>query len=127
MAYEERPEVEQRDTRSFRSGTVGTIVVRADADPPVDKFLQLCHREPQFESTWRRHSRLATSEQRLANYAARANWTDQEIANLLIAYRRRYGRGCECQRRPIGEAVRSERCRRFRNWHRKLAVSRLSA
>lgn len=82
--------------------TVGTVnvvrvVLDADANPPIDKMDVLREVEKKFALSWdRRRTDLNDQsasgyDMSLASLAARANWTDQEIANLLIAHRRRHG------------------------------------
>jgi hypothetical protein len=62
-----------------------------------DKFDLLAELEPKFMATWR-HKRkdfqdqsLSTYDMSLAALTLRAGWTDQEIVNLLIHHRRKYG------------------------------------
>lgn len=71
------------------------FTVRADGEPPFEKFAALCDAEPRFKRSWN-HERtdLDTSasgyEQSLATWAAMASWTDQEIADLIIAHRKKW-------------------------------------
>jgi hypothetical protein len=68
----------------------------SDAEPPFQRFQVLCDVEPKFKAAWD-HFRKDMTDQTasaydmaLANLAVQAGWTDQEVANLLIAHRRRY-------------------------------------
>jgi AraC-like DNA-binding protein len=76
---------------------VGALALRPDAEPPADKFAQLYQVCPAFAQAWnRQRPDLADQSQSsydlsLADIAALNGWTDQEIANLLIAARRKHG------------------------------------
>lgn len=74
--------------------SVGAIKLDPHAEPPQLKLSALCSIEPRFEASWF-HKRTdlkdgspSAYDQSVANYAAQADWTDQEIANLIIARRR---------------------------------------
>ena len=67
------------------------------AEPPADKLAALCSGDPAFLATWE-HKRRDLSDESpsgydlaLASRAAAAGWTDEEVANLLVAFRRRHG------------------------------------
>ena len=72
------------------------IVLRPDAAPPTEKWEALMSAEPKFKRSWN-HDRKDLSDQSpssydfsLASIAFQAEWTDQEIVDLLIAHRRRH-------------------------------------
>jgi hypothetical protein len=72
-----------------------TLVFDQAAQPPFDRFIQLCE-DREAKRAWE-HKRpdlpdqeILTYEAALANVAVQAGWTDQEVANLLIAHRRKY-------------------------------------
>jgi hypothetical protein len=72
------------------------LTYSTDAEPPFQKFQALCDAEPKFKASWD-HKRRDLKDQTasaydmaLANIAVQAGWLDQEIANLLIAHRRRF-------------------------------------
>lgn len=74
-----------------------TFSIDPEAEPPALKFVALLTNEKRFKSSWE-HSRRDLGDQSLSSYdmslatlAAYADWTDQEIANLLIAHRRERG------------------------------------
>jgi hypothetical protein len=75
----------------------GDLTLDPQAEPPWDKLDLLRDLEPRFDQSWRR-ARTKRSEtwsssewdQSLAAYAAQAGWSRQEIANLLIASRRKH-------------------------------------
>jgi len=95
------------------------LVLRPDAEPPAVKLLDLASTSPAFWETWnRRRSDLADGSQSgfdlsLATIAALCGWTDQEIADLIIAHRRHHGQKPEKAlredyvRRTIGKARRA--------------------
>jgi len=75
---------------------IGRIMLRPDAAPPMDKWEALMSAEPKFKKSWN-HDRKDLSDQSpssydfsLASIAFQADWTDQEIVDLLIAHRRRH-------------------------------------
>jgi hypothetical protein len=77
-------------------GTYGDIVLDPIAEPPFDKFLALLEAEQKFRQSWdRKRKDMGDSpseyDMSLANFAVRAGWSDQEVVNLLIAWRRRHG------------------------------------
>ena len=81
---------------SFTQGASG-LALDPDAEPSFTRMEALLKLEPRFRATWEKH-RPELSDQSpsaydmaLANHAVRANWPDQEVANLLIAFRRRHG------------------------------------
>jgi len=76
---------------------IGDLILDPNAQPPFQKFEVLREIEPKFWLSWN-HQRKDMQDQSasaydlaLANYAAMAGWTDQEIASLLIAHRRKHG------------------------------------
>lgn len=76
---------------------VGELVLDPQASPPFDKFEALIENEPKAKLSWERKRRdlrdqsPSSYDMALATYAAMAGWTDQEIANLMIAHRRKHG------------------------------------
>lgn len=77
--------------------TVGALVLRADAEPPAERFTALCRSCPAFVRSWERqrtdlHDQSQSGyDLSLASIAALDGWSDEEIANLLIAARRKHG------------------------------------
>ena len=73
------------------------INLSEDADVPFKKWEALCGAQPDFLKSYeRKRSKRDMPDQSgssydmsLASFAVAANWTDQEIANLLIASRRK--------------------------------------
>lgn len=76
----------------------GDLVLDPRAEPPWEKLVLLRDLEPRFDQAWKRHRTKRTEnwspsewDQSLANYAAQAGWSRQEIANLLIYSRGKHG------------------------------------
>jgi hypothetical protein len=74
-----------------------TISIDPEAEPPSLRFNALMENEARFQASWK-HKRKDLGDQSLSSYdmslatlAAYAEWTDQEIANLIIAHRREHG------------------------------------
>jgi hypothetical protein len=82
---------------AFARVAVDALTVREDAEPPFDKLTALLAADRRFRKTWERsRSDLADRsasgwDMALADAAAEAGWSDQEITNLLIAHRRKHG------------------------------------
>lgn len=83
--------------RAIRPATVSaSLIYDSTVNPPFDKFIALCDAEPKFKNSWDHKRRdlkdtsASSYDMALANIAVQAGWSDQEIANLLIAHRRRY-------------------------------------
>lgn len=106
---------------------IGSVVLRTDAQPPVEKLIILREIEPRFEATWL-HKRPdlkdgseSSYDLAVANYAAQAEWTDQEIADLIIARRR----NCKAD---VTKALRLDYIRdRIRHARVSVAASRVAA
>jgi hypothetical protein len=71
--------------------------LNADAEPPSAKLVELLQSEPKFKLTWE-EARTDLKDRSpsgydfsLVNFALNAKWNDQEICNLLIAWRRNHG------------------------------------
>ena len=85
------------DVKDYSYQASGDIILDPSAQPPLLKFDALREVEPKFWLSWN-HQRKDLQDQSasaydlaLANYAAMAGWSDQEIANLLIAHRAKHG------------------------------------
>lgn len=106
---------------------IGSVVLRPDAEPPLSKLIILREIEPRFEASWlhKRPDLKDGSESgydlAVANYAAQAEWTDQEIADLIIARRR------NCQA-DVAKALRLDYIRdRIRHARVSVAAARVAA
>ena len=80
----------------FTPGSSG-LALDPEAKPSSTRLDTLLKLEPRFRATWEKQRPDLTDQSpsaydmSLANHAVRANWPDQEVANLLIAFRRRHG------------------------------------
>lgn len=74
--------------------SIDELTLDPDAVPPADK-LDLLIRNRDFKKTWdhKREDLPSPSDYdaSLAGFAVRKGWSDGEIANLIIAFRRRWG------------------------------------
>jgi hypothetical protein len=78
-------------------GTADGDPLRLDpnAEPPARKFSALLLASRKFAKAWNRDrpdlgTDASAYDMSLASFAAAANWTDQEIANLIISHRREH-------------------------------------
>lgn len=97
---------ERRTSDSSTSGTNGSIAdestfnftLKADANPPAEKLMVATGNDGTFNDTYRRQRRdlkdqsLSAYDQSLADQAVGFGWTDQEIVDLLISFRRMQGK-----------------------------------
>ena len=73
------------------------LVLDPGAEPPFEKFLALMENDAKWKRTWERRrpdlpdQSASSYDLSLASIAVSVGWTDQEIANLIIANRRRHG------------------------------------
>ncbi len=72
------------------------FTLSVDANPPADKFVALLDLDYLFKSSWY-HARTDLQDQSPSSYdlslatrAFAAEWTEQEIVDLLVAHRRKY-------------------------------------
>ena len=77
---------------------VGRLVLRADANPPAEKLTAALANDPRlFKRTWERRrtdlqdQSASAYDMSLASLAASMGWSDQEIADAIIAWRRTHG------------------------------------
>lgn len=74
----------------------GDLVLRADAAPPPRRMIEAVTASPRFLDTWNRKrpdlldQSQSSLDLSLATIAAALGWTDQEIADLIIAARREH-------------------------------------
>lgn len=80
------PRIERHLEARARQGVISKIM-----------FDALCEEVPRFKKTWNRKRRdftddsLSSYDLALATYAAHAEWSDNEIAALIFAFRRKHG------------------------------------
>ena len=108
------PMTEEKVVEQICMPVVGEIILSPDADPPVLKLLSLMENDQKFKRSWEHRRPDLTDQsasgydQSLANIALAAGWSDQEIANLMVAHRRRYGEDLKLRedyyQRTIGRA-----------------------
>jgi len=72
------------------------FLILPNAQPPFEKFIALNELEPKFKASWE-SNRPDLKDQTpsgyclsLASFASMMDWSDQEIANLLIAWRNKH-------------------------------------
>jgi hypothetical protein len=71
--------------------------LRGDAEPPQGKFKALLKANPKFRASWHRKrddlddQSASGYDLSLASMAFIDGWSDQEVVNLLIAWRRKHG------------------------------------
>jgi hypothetical protein len=73
------------------------FTVRLGAQPPLEKFLTLSQNDRYFSMAWDEKGNIKDQSpsgyaMRLANIAVQAGWTNQEICDLLVAFRGRKSR-----------------------------------
>ena len=72
------------------------LVLDPEAEPSFTRMETLLKLEPKFRATWEKRrpdlndQSASAYDMALANFAVRAKWPDQEVANLLIAFRREH-------------------------------------
>ena len=89
----------KKGTKKGRRGTAsgGSLVLDPNAEPSFLMMETLLGLDPHFRRTWE-HNRPDLPDQSpsgydmaLASRAVRVEWPDQQVVNLLIAFRRRHG------------------------------------
>lgn len=95
--YEQAQREISGKTSSGEEIVYGDLTLDPRAEPPWEKLDYLRDLEPRADVAWRRkHTRRTEGwsssewDQSLSTYAAQAGWSRQEIANLIIASRRRH-------------------------------------
>ena len=74
------------------------FIMSPDAEPPHDKLMALTDVDPKFRTTWMadrpdlKDQSASAFDMSLANMAVRAGWNNQEIVDLMIAWRRIHGK-----------------------------------
>lgn len=84
-------------TTATDKGTSVSVRLDPNANPPADAWHALIETDPRVMASWTRtrtdmtDQSASSYDMSLASYAVAAGWTDQEVADLLIASRRRHG------------------------------------
>lgn len=74
------------------------LILRVGATPPHEKMETLRTVEPKFEATWERKrpdlkdQSLSTYEMSLVSLTVSYGWSNQEIADSVVAFRRKHGK-----------------------------------
>ena len=96
------------------AGGAVNVVLNPNAEPPALKFAALLENDRKFKRTWH-HERPDLQDQSPSGYdialaalAIAAGWTDQEVANLLIAHRREQYKGHPDAERIFKKALRDD-------------------
>jgi len=91
--FEWLPDVEATEEKKVAAGS---IVLNPNANPPFDLFNSLMELEPKFKLSWEKQRKdfqdqsASSYNQSLANFGILYGWRDQEIVDLLIAFRRKH-------------------------------------
>lgn len=95
----------QRHRKTYATHDSADLILSADAEPPAEKFEAIIANCPKFSATWERKrpdlsgdQSASVFDQSTANLAVRAGWTDQEIVDTMIAWRRRHGEDLKLDR-----------------------------
>jgi hypothetical protein len=97
LAFDAAPSASQ--VRDVLSGLVGEFEVRPEGEPSFTKMKAAILNNPQFEKTLEHTRRdrevegwsMSEYDLSLASMAAHMDWTDQEIADLIVFHRRKHG------------------------------------
>ena len=96
-----QPEVRPKDD--------GTIVLDVDALPPLGKLVATLDEDLNFKNTWNREdmgwddNSQSSYDMSIAHQTVKMDWNDQEIANLIIAFRRLH-----CDQKGFEKALRKD-------------------
>lgn len=94
--------------------TVGAFSI-GGGEPPGMKLLALLENDKKFKDTYERKRRdfqdqsPSVYDMALASYTARAGWTDQEIVNLIVGTRQKYGNDVKTHRSYYENTIRKAR------------------
>ena len=97
VPHDFQPRIPVSRNRKTNQIDANGLLLAHDAEPPAIKLMELNELDPKFRATWMRNrpdfsdQSPSAYDMSLATIAAQAEWTDQEIANLLIAGRRQRG------------------------------------
>ena len=95
-----------RAPAAYHENIAGRLRLAPTAQPPAEKLAALLSNDRKFKLSWEHRrsdladSSLSTYDLSLASIAIGAGWSDQEIADLVIAHRRSYG--------DVGKALRAD-------------------
>jgi hypothetical protein len=109
-----------------------TFVLDPEAEPPFDKFEALKEVDPDFERAWEHKLRLNDNsasgfDLSLATRMAFANFTDQDIVDVLIACRRKHGDDLKLRADYFERTIAKARAAATEYWERRNALDTLNA
>jgi hypothetical protein len=93
----EEPKGQTSIPEQAQTPDVASFNIDPAAQPPAEKYQTACENLENFEDTFKKARKdlkdqsFSAYDQSLANQAVGAGWTDQDIVNLLIAFRRKHG------------------------------------
>lgn len=103
----ELPAPAQRATSDGEETAGSTFVINPAAQVPHDKWEALCENSPKFKRTWDRKrgpdlkdQSASGYEMSLVSFCVDAGWTDQEIVDTCLAWRRKHGQVNPQKHRP---------------------------
>lgn len=85
-------------------GCINGLTIHSQANPPAEKFVALMENSARFKKTWRRQRPDMRDQSAsgyccsLAHHGIQAAWTDQQIVDLLVAWRRKEGEALKSDR-----------------------------
>jgi len=102
----------------------GDTVIQSAAEPPGSKVMLLTELDADFARTWeRRRTDLASASEydlSLLTIAAKAGWTEQELVDLGIAFRRKYGEDLKLRDTywgpTVAKAIAADKGRKASEW-----------
>lgn len=131
--FEYLPEAIDDLADSGENTKVDSLTLRADTNPPFDKFQLLVEMEPKFKLSWEKKRKdfqdqsASSYDMSLASFACNYGWTDQEIADLMIAFRRKHNEDLKLRQdyyqRTIARAKREKEKREAETHIREYAES----
>ena len=86
-----------KNSSSQNPGEQGHLTLNPDAEPPALKLTTMLENDENFRRSWERRRKNmpdgspSAYDMSLARLAASAGWEDQEIVDLIIAWRRKHG------------------------------------
>lgn len=99
------PPLRQEFATSAATGPqVGSLVLDPNANPPFEAWEALREAEPRAAASWKREradlgdQSASSYDLSLATFAVNAGWSNQEITDLLIAFRRKHGEDLKIDR-----------------------------
>ena len=114
-ALPERAERSISSAKSTQTDAGARLILDPDAEPPALKLVALTSNDPNFRRGFDQNrpdlvdQSPSAYDMSLASIAAAAGWTDQEIANLIIAFRARHGHDLKLREDYYARTIRRAR------------------